>query len=658
MMENARHGWGSDLPRFVDEDQKRILESLTKLVPDAGEAQVRAWRDSIPRLQKEGREIRDAEAASVRYSTILEYVMPMESRRPDCLVLIDGAVVVVELKGKTEATRADIDQVAAYARDLRCYHRDCADQPVAPILVPTRMKGKRTDATGVVICGPDALDSVIREPPRGRRPPVSVAPFLDEGAYRPLPTLVAAARELLASGKVRRVTRAAAATEPTVALLRDIAQDAARTNTRRLVLLTGVPGAGKTFVGLQTVHGHWLDALAVPRADGKPTAPGVFLSGNGPLVEVLQYELTRGKADGKTFVRGVKDYVKTYTRPKSPVPPEHVLVFDEAQRAWDRSQVAQKHDTPLEHAKSEPEHFIEFAERIPEWCVVVGLIGNGQEIHKGEEGGVSQWRDAIANSPRANEWLVHVPPSLERVMSVGARVPHVDARLNLTTELRFHLTKDVHTFVDRLLSGVPAEGLTPMSGRLETEGYHLRITRNLEVARSYLWQRYEHEPEKRFGMLASSRDRVLATEFDIPNDFQSTKRIRFGPWYGDAPSHPARRSCRLLQDVVTEFGAQGLELDAALVAWGSDYVRTLAGDGTEQWSSADARGYKKDSVPVRNPHQLRLNSYRVLLTRGREATVLFVPPGERWDRTFHYLRSVGIRELVGDEGLEPPTSSL
>ena len=150
-MENARHGWGSDLPRFVDEDQKRILESLKDVVPDAGDSQIRAWRDSIPRLQKEGREIRDAEAASVRYSTILDYVMPMESRRPDVVLLVHGAVVVLELKGKEEATQADLDQAAAYARDLRCYHRDCADQHVAPILVPTRMKGKRTDATGVVV---------------------------------------------------------------------------------------------------------------------------------------------------------------------------------------------------------------------------------------------------------------------------------------------------------------------------------------------------------------------------------------------------------------------------------------------------------------------------------------------------------------------------
>lgn len=644
-MERTKTGWDSELPQFVEEDRKVILAALQSLIPDASESQVRAWRDSIPSLQHNGRDILNNEPAANRYGAILEYVMPMESRRPDCILLIDGAVVVVELKGKTEPTIADLDQVAAYARDLRCYHRDCEGQPVQPILVPTRMRGPRTVKNGVVVCGPDQLEHVVREVERRRDAPTSIEQFLDEAAYRPLPTLVAAARELLRSGTVRRVTQAAAATEPTVELIREIAFEAAATKTRRLILITGVPGAGKTLVGLQTVHANWLDDLAVARGDEKPTAPGVFLSGNGPLVEVLQYELTREGTDGKTFVRGIKDYVKRYSSRRSPVPPEHVLVFDEAQRAWDRAQVAVKHGIALDLAKSEPEHFIEFAERIPEWCVVVGLIGSGQEIHKGEEGGVSQWRDAIERSTRAAEWTIHAPCHLAATVRRSAREVAKDDRLNLTTELRFHLTKNVHSYVETLLEGGPTDDLAERARQLELSGYHLRITRDLETARRYLWDRFESEPDKRFGLLASSRDRILAREFGVANDFQSTKRTKFGPWYGDPQNHPARRSCRLLEDVVTEFGAQGLELDAALIAWGNDYVRAQEADQSHAWSSALAAKYKSDGVPVRDAHQLRLNSYRVLLTRGREANVVFVPPHPTLDATFAYLKDAGFRVL-------------
>jgi hypothetical protein len=644
-MEKAAHGWDSLLPDFAVAERKRVLDALQTLVPDASESQVRAWRESIPLLQEESRQLLVSECASPAYGTILEYVMPMESRRPDCLVLVDGAVIVVELKGKQDASQADIDQVAAYARDLRCYHRDCENQEVQPILVPTRMRGRRVDPSGVILCGPDTLEDEIRRLPRMRVPPTPVAQFLDESAYRPLPTLVAAARELLRSGSVRRVTRAAAATEPTVARIRDIAFEAAHSKTRRLVLVTGVPGAGKTLVGLQTVHAHWLDQLAVERADGKPTAPAVFLSGNGPLVEVLQYELTRESADGKTFVRGVKDYVKRYTSARNPVPPEHVLVFDEAQRAWDRAQVAAKHGVPMERAKSEPELFLEFAERIPEWCVVVGLIGGGQEIHKGEEGGLEQWRNAIAKSPRSREWVIHAPRHIEPLLRLPDRATEVSEQLNLTTELRFHLTKDVHGFVADVLAGHPGAALRPRADTLERSGYHLRITRDLECAKEYLWERYASEPEKRFGLLASSRDRRLEDDYGIPNSFQATKRVKFGPWYGNAQDHPAGTSCRRLVECVTEFGAQGLELDAALVAWGSDFVRTVGTDGLSSWSTADARSYKKDAVPVHRPELLRLNSYRVLMTRGREATVVFVPPAPLWDATWEYMQASGMRVL-------------
>ena len=297
-----------------------------------------------------------------------------------------------------------------------------------------------------------------------------------------------------------------------------IIHEAAQKKQRRLILLTGVPGAGKTLVGLRTVHAHYLDDLAIPRAAGKPTAPAVFLSGNGPLVEVLQYELRAAGGGGKTFVRGVKDYVKRYSARQERVPPEHVLVFDEAQRAYDAAQVQAKHaGTPgFEGGKSESEHFIEFADRVPEWCVVVGLIGSGQEIHVGEEAGLVQWRHAIEGSAKKAEWQVHGPPAVASLFE-GSAAPFVASpTLSLDTEIRFHLAGEIHGFVCALLEGRPAAENAAIAARLERDGYHLRISRDLDRCKEYLRERYSEDPDARFGLVASSRDRDLGT-FGVPS---------------------------------------------------------------------------------------------------------------------------------------------
>jgi hypothetical protein len=585
-----------------------------------------------------------ADPDAPQYTAILEYELPMESRRPDVVLLVDGAVVILELKGKLRPSQADIDQAAAYARDLRCYHRACAGRPVVAVVVPMRAQGLIGQTSGVHVVGPDYLDRLMAHLERSGLENLEPAAFLDEEAYRPLPTLVQAARELFESGDLRRIHRARAATDPATEEISRIIHEAAATGGRRLVLLTGIPGAGKTLVGLRTVHAHELDDLAVERGDGKPTAPAVFLSGNGPLVEVLQYELQGAGGGGKTFVRGVKDYVKKYSSKPGLVPPEHVLVFDEAQRAFDALQVQAKHaGTPgFIGGKSEPEHFIEFAERIPRWCVVVGLIGGGQEIHVGEEAGLVQWRHALEGSADPSAWQVHAPPGVRRVFG-GSVVPLLPAtQLNLDVEIRFHFASQLHRFVSDLLDHTPAQENARVAEHLESQGYHLRITRDLEEAKQYLQERYRENREARYGLLASSKDRDLV-RFGIPNDFQSTKRLRFGPWYGDDEQAAGGRSCRHLRDAVTEFGGQGLELDAVLLAWGTD-LRVDNG----RWSISMARGYRRGAHVV-NPYQLRLNAYRVLLTRGRDATVVFVPPLPELDATWEYLRASGFQELIRGE---------
>jgi hypothetical protein len=632
----AVYGWESSFPRFHDESPRVIRGRLMEVIREASPEQIRAWDDSIPDLQREVGEMLSADSSTADYTAILEYELPMDSRRPDVLFLVSAGVVVLELKGKESPSQADLDQAAAYARDLRCYHRECHERDVVPILVPTRARGDLGARGGVYVAGPDVLDSLLpRLAPPNRGVPIEPAKFLTRDAYCPLPTLVEAARELFHKGDLRAIHRARAATDPAVEEISRIIHDAAKTKTRRLILLTGVPGSGKTLVGLRIVHAHFLDDLA-----GATPSPAVFLSGNGPLVEVLQYELRSAGGGGKAFVRGVKEYVKHYSGRKKSAPVENVLVFDEAQRAYDAAQVAEKHKkTPgYGGGKSEPELLIDFADRGGDWRVVVGLIGGGQEIHIGEEGGLVQWRHAIEGSERRGEWQVHGPAQLQSVFS-NSEVPfRATEALDLDTELRFHAASDLHRFVASLLSeSEPRENLH-IARALERDGYHLRITRTLQVAESYLRDRYAEDQAARFGLVASSRDRDLAA-FGIPNGFRDTKNVRPGPWYGDDENAPGGRSCRRLEQCVTEFGAQGLELDAVLLAWGTD-LRWA----DKKWSGAKMRRYQ-NGHRIRDAHQLRLNAYRVLLTRGRDATVVFVPPLAEMDDTYAYLAASGFLEL-------------
>ncbi|NDF85209.1 MAG: DUF2075 domain-containing protein [Gammaproteobacteria bacterium] len=641
-MSQARYGWSSDFPTFKVAEPRVVRSRLQDFLPDVDASQLRAWDESIPKLQREIAESLDSQMKAREYSAILEYQLPLEFRRPDVLLLVGSAVIVLELKGKQAPSQADLDQTAAYARDLRAYHRDCDGRPVHAVVVPTRAKGYVGERDGVHVAGPDAIDALIANFADARDGQLlSADAFLDSAAYRPLPTLVQAARELFTTGTLRDIWRARANTDPAVSKIEEIVRGAAAAKRRRLILLTGVPGAGKTLVGLRLAHAHYLDDLAIAREDGKkPTAPAVFLSGNGPLVQVLQYQMRQAGGDGKTFVRDVKGYVQAYSRRRSAIPPEHVLIFDEAQRAWDGEMVASKGHT--ESSLSEPEHFVHFAERIPDWCTIVGLIGTGQEIHLGEEGGLALWRKAVEGSTTPGDWEVHGPPQLES-MFAGSAVPFVGStKLSLDAEIRFHLARDVHPFVDALLRGRP--DIARQHARyLAEQQFHLRMTRSLDIAKNYLRERYADHTLARYGLVASSRDKDL-NRFGVRNDFNWTKNVKVGPWYVD--DEGSRNSCRQLEEVVTEFAAQGLELDAALLCWGTDLLRE-----ENVWSTARARGYKKGSH-VRNPHQLRLNAYRVLLTRGRDGTIIFVPPITELDETWQYLLACGVAVVSERSGSE------
>jgi DUF2075 family protein len=630
-------GWASPLSEFVDQQPNSISEALKRFVADASPSQIRAWEDSIPPLQRESKQI--SEAAAGNPVAIMEYQLPMEFRRADFVLLARGAVFVLELKGKDQPTRADIDQAAGYARDLRAYHAACADREVWPVLVPMRSKSAKRTVDGVAIIGPDSIDDfVAQQKGTASDSDISVESFLSDEAYSPLPSIIEAARELMETGELRYIRRAHAATAATMELIRELCIEAAKTKTRKLILLRGAPGSGKTLVGLQLAHSRWLDDIAVERASGK-RIPAVFLSGNGPLVDVLQYQLKAAGGDGKTFVRGVKEYVARYSKSEKLVPDEHVLIYDEAQRAWDARRVAEGHKDGRAAGKSEPELFIEFANRVPDWCVVVGLIGTGQEIHVGEEGGTGQWFDAVQAQSNVADWTIHGPDSLIAPQIPSATAIRAHSELSLDTTIRFHAAQHLAPWVEGLLNDAPIEELARLAEHLRVDGYRLYVTRDLEQGKQYLRDRYQGEPSRRYGVIASSRDRILSA-YGVANDWQSTKTMRNGPWFAEGPGHPG--SCTNLESVATEFGAQGLELDQSLLAWGSDLVRTNGA-----WSNDDARNYKKGTV-VKSAFELRKNAYRVLLTRGRDGSVIFLPEDETLDETYKYLVNAGVVPLESD----------
>lgn len=625
-------GWKSDLPTFISSEPRVVRARLQEFVSDASPEQVRAWDSSIPWLQRECSELEAQDYGAKQYTAILEYELPRDFRRPDVIVLQRGCIVVLELKGAPYPTRGALDQAWGYARDLAAYHSACVNKTVHPVLVTSAGPSVPTKIDDVYHVGPAGLDALLFQLTQPKEAPVSPAEFLAPDAYAPLPTIVSAARELFHKRPLPLIKRARAATEPALAVISAIAHEAARTKTRRLVLLSGVPGSGKTLVGLQLVHAGWLDDLAVDRGTGKPAASAVYLSGNGPLVAVLQDALSEAGGGGRTFVQDIKKYVAQYGRRNSAVPPEHLVVFDEAQRAHDRERVAEVHRAPI--GSSEPEHLIEFCERIPEWSVLVALIGDGQAIHVGEEVGVPLWAEAVTKSRDLARWQVHAAPALLEHFGRSGAALHGDRALSLDTEIRFHLTPRIHQWVAGLLGETPEDSLAELGQELFDGGHRFLVTRDLGAAKEYLRERYGGAPEARFGVLASSKDKWLVSH-GVDNSFQTTKRLRVGHWYNARPGNQG--SCCGLDTIATEFSSQGLELDCALLAWGSDLLRMR-----RQWSIAHSRG---TLTPLRDPMAVRKNVYRVLLTRGRDGTVIFVPGDSRMDETYEFLMCAGAKSF-------------
>jgi hypothetical protein len=373
-----------------------------------------------------------------------------------------------------------------------------------------------------------------------------------------------------------------------------------------------VPGAGKTLVGLQFVY----DSRYVAE-DGQEA---IFLSGNGPLVNVLQYTLSKESAEGRVFVRDVHGFLKRYGGMSERVPHEHIWVYDEAQRAWDLDHVQEKGRSNF----SEPEDFLRIGLKHGDWALMVGLIGEGQQIHVGEEAGLAQWNDAIAASDQA--WTVHCPPGVAELFPAAAHT-ETSERLSLDQTLRSHRAEEVHDWVDSLLTGKVLQA-KQVSRKLHDAGFDMLATRDIEAARLYVRNRYEGYADARYGLLVSSQARASAPAFR--DDFY----LKPGPWFSDGPESP--RSCCALEVAATEFQCQGLELDMPIIGWADDLT----------WTGAAWQERPNVRRRVHNPLQITKNAYRVLLTRGRDGFAVVVPQMPAMDATFRTLIAAGCDELV------------
>ena len=600
-------GWAGTSREFLRTTRDELLESLASHHERAigmrpSGFQVDVWTREYDAMT-------DAlKGKPADWGVVFEYELPLEGgRRPDVVVLAGGTVIVIEFKSVLRYYQAHLDQVEDYARDLSEYHEASHGRSVQPILVMRDVPAIAGRRGGTPITDPDGIGPLLEQ--YASEGPIDLEAWLNS-AYVPLPTLIAAARRIFRHETLPHIRRARSIGIPeTVELVGQVAADAEQASDRVLVFVTGVPGSGKTLVGLRAVYERSGEELAT------------FLSGNGPLVQVLQDALR-----SRVFVRDLHAFIKTYGLQEK-VPAQNIIVFDEAQRAWDARYMERQRGV----AASEPELLLRAGERVADWCVLVGLVGEGQEIHSGEESGIPQWAKAAAKGP----WQVVCPPKLAAEFE-NARV---EERLDLTVSLRSRTADELHEWVRRALSGSVSMAAR-LAQRIHLSGYHLYVTRDLEAAKAYARVKNEDDPEKRYGLLASSHAKNLEV-YGIRNGYLDQRKLKVAKWFNAPPDDDL--SCCTFNMPVTEFQCQGLEIDLPIVCWGSDF----RWDGT-----AWARRPIKRRYPQDNPNQLLENAYRVLLTRGRDGLIVWVPPGDEADPTEHLLLAAGLRPLPTADELQ------
>jgi len=644
---------------FLQASENEILGELARgHSPALEHLQRNAWIGQIRHLKEVL-----APYTSTEGYILFEYAIPRMGKRADVVLLLGGAVLVLEYKvGETAYPRYAVDQAQDYALDLKNFHEGSHEVPIVPILVATR-------APSVAIgldWGPDGVARTVRanletlgyaiSAALGReRPGLDTAFWLKSG-YKPTPTIIEAAKALYKGHRVEEISRSDAGAINLTRTAEAIAQaieEAKAHGTKTICLITGVPGSGKTLAGLN---------LATERMRAHEEEHAVFLSGNGPLVDILREalardEVERAKEEGRritktqalskarTFVQNIHHFRDESLRKETP-PVERVVVFDEAQRAWSEEQASKfmrnKRDVE-DFGQSEPHFLLSVMDRHDGWCCVVCVIGGGQEINTGEAG-LPEWFAALRRD--FTHWRVLYSDRVEgQEYQRGQRLSQMLMGLNAEANSDLHLAVSVRSFraekvsawVKAVIDGQASEAREHARTLLK---YPIAVTRNLATARE--WLRAQARGTERYGLVASS-DAVRLK----PCGIYVKSKINAVNWFLNSVDDV--RSSYALEDVATEFDVQGLELDWVGICWDANYRY----DG-ERWTHHRFSGARWQNVNDETRQMYLANAYRVLLTRARQGMVIFVPegseddptrPAEFYESTYEFLVACGAAPL-------------
>lgn len=671
-----------------------------------------AWQSEIEILQNVLGEMRSLLTDTDRI--IFEYNIPRLGKRIDVVLLIRGLIICLEFKaGEKNKLQTDIEQVMDYALDLKNFHQLSHMHAIIPILIPTEYGGAtdvfsasvyEDSVYNVIICGKSklrhTLQSVIEDAEHKGYLMANEASW-EISPYKPTPTIVEAARTLYANHSVDDITKHdadAAQTDATISTILKIIECSKLAKEKSICFVTGVPGAGKTLVGLDV-------AVKQTYKDGELDIENgaVYLSGNGPLVAVLtaalardNYNKCREKGERKNLSdcrREVSKFIQIIHRYrdnmlakiKNPIENgeleideklaikqelsgygevEHVAIFDEAQRSWTHDRIANylkrggTYGNKLKVANfpmSEAEFLIWSLDQREDWAVIICLVGGGQEINTGEAG-ISEWIKAV--NGRFKNWKVYISPELtEKEYAEGNIQSLLDKNSNVTYSKDLHLSVSMRSFraetlskfVHSLLSN--GEDTAELYEEICNKGYPFLMTRNIEKARE--WLRAKSRGSERTGILISkvaARFKPLAVNILAQGDDNAVH------WFLEDKTDV--RSSDYLEDAATEIQVQGLELDYACVLWDADM----------RWEYGEWGFYKFNGKDKWNPEKnaenqkYMLNAYRVLLTRARQGLIICIPEGNPklkgngfyedptrlpafYDGLYDYLKLIGVKEI-------------
>lgn len=646
--------YSSSISKFKIESVESILGQL--LINDEFETtdlQKNSWKKEIMILQEQ--------LSPVSFGEItFEFTIPRIGHRVDVVIIANGIIFLLEFKvGDNEYRKSTKDQVMDYALDLKYFHEASNNKYIIPIIIPTEANSLpielhlMNDKIAEVICCNKynlgkAISNVISILPASN---MTMEDWI-QSRYAPTPTIIEAAQALYRNHSVADISRNDAGAEnltETTKTINDIIEQCKTAKKKAICFVTGVPGAGKTLAGLN---------IANSRHKFEADEHAIFLSGNGPLVDVLQNALAKDKAkrenitiasalrETKAFIQIIHKFRdEALTSEKPPV--EKVAIFDEAQRAWDENALSdfmkRKKGISNFH-QSEPEFLISIMDRHADWAVIICLVGGGQEIYKGEAG-IEDWFKALKKG--YHNWNVYLSEKMTDYEYLGnstieellnGRQYNLVSELHLGVSLRSFRSECLSAFVKCLLDNRKEEARNLYQELKKT--YPIFLTRNFEKAKN--WVKSKSRGTERYGLLASSEGkRLRGIGIWVPSEIDHVG------WFLNDKDNI--NSSFYLEVAASEFKVQGLEIDYGLLAWDADY-RYENGE----FEHYRFRGKAWNHINTEQGKKYLKNAYRVLLTRARQGLVIFIPEGdpedetrknEYYDGTYNYLKRIGIDEI-------------